>query len=123
MKKMILILSLPLCFLFACSKPAVKETVSKPAIKKEEFLYFMYRGKAKTVFLSGNFNNWKTDDKRFGFSQEKPGVWKLRVPHSFVKKGKNEYKLIVNGEWILDPSAKKFENSSLSGKIGVFYVQ
>ena len=52
---------------------------------------------AKKVILSGNFNNWKTDE----LSMKKVnGSWILPLT---LTAGNYDYKFIVDGQWITDP--------------------
>jgi len=58
---------------------------------------------AKTVFLSGDFNNWSPNT----FAMKKDGNdWILKV-HLFP--GKHLYKFVVDGNWIIDPSNQDWE--------------
>ena len=40
-----------------------------------------------------------------------------------LKPGKYEYKLIVDGKWMVDPKAKTKVSDILGGKKGVFWVE
>lgn len=53
---------------------------------------------AKQVVLSGNFNAWNTGEL---YMEKTPGGWKL--PYALAP-GMYEYKFIVDGDWISDPS-------------------
>lgn len=122
MKAKIVCLMLGL-FLVSCagsvSKPKVKRKVVAPAEKTK---VFRYKGAAREVYLSGNFNGWKTNDPSFRFKEKEKGVWILEILYSRLIQGKNEYKIIVDGEWKVDPLAPQVEESILSGKIGVFIL-
>jgi hypothetical protein len=111
----------------ACAKPVVRqEKKEAPPIKKQEeisFKSFTYQGKAGEVFLAGNFNKWNINDPDFRFEKTEPEKWVLRVPEKELIRGKNEYKLIVDGKWMVDPNAPKVETEGLGGKIGVFILQ
>ncbi len=70
---------------------------------------------ARTVILSGDFNNW--DEKEYKMKKSE-SVWELPV---YLKDGTYAYKFIVDGEWITDPANPKIQpdnegnfNSSLS---------
>jgi hypothetical protein len=53
---------------------------------------------ARQVVLSGNFNAWNTGEL---FMEKTPGGW--RLPYALAP-GMYEYKFIVDGDWITDPS-------------------
>jgi hypothetical protein len=54
--------------------------------------------KAKKVYLSGSFNDWREKELKM---DNVDGDWNLPV---YLSDGTYNYKFIVDGEWILDPS-------------------
>ncbi|TYA78681.1 hypothetical protein [Seonamhaeicola marinus] len=60
---------------------------------------------AKTVILSGSFNDWST--RKFKMRKMEYG-WKYVLP---LSGGKHHYKFIVDGQWIVDPnnSVKEYD--------------
>lgn len=119
-------------FAFSCKGPSEKpkepvKVTEGVEEKKEEpqilFENFTYTGKAQAVFLAGNFNQWKVNDPDFAFLRTSPEVWSLQVPVSRFLKGENQYKLIVDGQWILDPLAKTVKDTPLAGKVGVLIIK
>lgn len=101
------------------NSPAKKIGLGK---KSEQIFKFTYRGKAKKVYLSGNFNKWATDDEKYRFKEIRKNFWYLERGEAFFKYGRNEYKIIVDGQWLVDPNSKNIQNAGLSGKVGVFHV-
>jgi 1,4-alpha-glucan branching enzyme len=60
---------------------------------------------AKGITLSGTFNNWNT----YGYTLEhKNDEWVINVR---LNPGKNLYKFIVDGGWIIDPGNKLWEQN------------
>lgn len=60
---------------------------------------------AKSIYLAGDFNNWSPD----GFPMEKVGnEWVLKV---HLSPGKHLYKFVVDGNWIIDPTNKLWEQN------------
>jgi Glycogen recognition site of AMP-activated protein kinase len=55
---------------------------------------------AQSVYVVGEFNDWS--QTRFPLKQAADGVW---TGKRYVPSGIHAYKLIVDGEWMLDPSA------------------
>ncbi|PKL13544.1 MAG: hypothetical protein CVV50_03355 [Spirochaetae bacterium HGW-Spirochaetae-6] len=113
-------LTLFLLILFLFSACGSDQTLKSAAVEKSKT--FIFEIQAKSVFLSGNFNQWQTDHPSYAFQETSPGQWKLTLPHSLLLPGKNEYKVIADGEWHVDPSAPQFETNPLSGKVGVFFL-
>jgi hypothetical protein len=60
---------------------------------------------AKEVYLAGSFNSW--DPKSFRMQKERDG-WVFPV---HLSTGKHLYKFIVDGEWIIDPGNKLWEQN------------
>jgi len=60
---------------------------------------------AKTVCVSGDFNNW--NPKSFQMKKV-DDVWVFPV---HLNKGKHRYKFVVDGKWILDPGNKLWEQN------------
>ena len=54
---------------------------------------------AKSVYVAGDFNDWKVDDK--SMMQKEDGAWKLKVN---LVPGRYRYRFVKDGEWIEDPS-------------------
>jgi hypothetical protein len=76
------------------SVPPVKQEVSPVE-------FYIKAPQAKSVLLAGDFNNWqpqKTPLKLRG----KDGLWSVDVPLS--KGNEYQYKFVVDGDWIEDPS-------------------
>ena len=54
---------------------------------------------AQKVYLAGNFNNW--DSSANLMKKDKKGTWKAIVS---LKPGRYEYRFLVDGNWVNDPS-------------------
>jgi enterochelin esterase-like enzyme len=67
--------------------------------EKESDVMFVYRGEAKNVDIAGDFTNWRPLGRKF---QNLGNRHVLILP--FRNDAKFEYKLIVDGKWIADPS-------------------
>ena len=53
---------------------------------------------AKSVFLSGDFNQWSTSSHPL--KMERDGVWKISLS---LNPGQHQYRFLVDGEWQNDP--------------------
>lgn len=128
MKKILLFLGTAF-FLFSCASPSTKpiEKEQAPITTKEDKILvknFSYQGEGSLVYLAGNFNQWKINDPQFAFilSNATEKIWTLSVPIAKFLKGENQYKLIVDGQWVLDPLAQSTKETLLAGKVGVFIL-
>jgi hypothetical protein len=73
--------------------------------------------KAKEVFIAGDFNNWSEK----GFPMKRVGnQWVFSV---HLTRGKHLYKFIVDGEWIIDPGNKLWEQNQAGTGNSVIWVQ
>ncbi|HNV53137.1 MAG TPA: glycogen-binding domain-containing protein, partial [Tenuifilaceae bacterium] len=71
---------------------------------------------AKFVSISGSFNGWNRD----GFRMKKTSNgWEIPL---YLKPGKHTYKLIVDGEWILDPDNKLWEQNEFGTGNSVVWI-
>ncbi|WP_207431089.1 hypothetical protein [Sabulibacter ruber] len=74
-------------------------------------------GQAKAVYLAGDFNNWDPN----ALLMKKEGndwVFSLHLPV-----GKNRYKFIVDGEWIIDPDNKLWEQNEHQTGNSIIWVE
>lgn len=71
---------------------------------------------AKQVFLAGDFNNWSTDS----YQMRKEGnEWVFTV---HLSRGKHLYKFIVDGDWIIDPANKLWEQNEHNTGNSVLWI-
>ncbi len=74
-------------------------------------------GNAQSVFLAGDFNNWSPK----ALAMKKDGDdWVFSV-HLFA--GKHLYKFIVDGEWMIDPSNKLWEQNEYGTGNSIVWVR
>jgi hypothetical protein len=72
----------------------------------------------KSVKLSGTFNNWEKE----GYTMQKnpSGEWIFPL---YLKPGKYLYKLIVDGNWIVDPSNSLWEENEFNNGNSVLWIE
>ena len=84
-------------------KAAVAAQAPKPtATKTVNVSFALHKPDAKGVSVCGEFNGWSpsaTSMKRHG-----DGHWETTVA---LAPGRYQYKFLVDGEWLLDPAARK----------------
>lgn len=72
---------------------------------------------ASSVYLSGSFNNWS----KTGFPMQfENGQWVLKVN---LPPGKQTYKFVVDGKWVLDPANKLWEQNEQGTKNSVLWIE
>ncbi|WP_295664116.1 glycogen-binding domain-containing protein [uncultured Mucilaginibacter sp.] len=74
-------------------------------------------GNAKTIRLAGTFNNWDYD----GYTMVHQGdQWTISL---HLKPGKYLYKFIVDGNWIIDPANKLWEQNRFGTGNSVLWLE
>jgi 1,4-alpha-glucan branching enzyme len=72
---------------------------------------------AKKVFLAGDFNGWSPD----GLAMKKSGdEWVFDL---HLSPGKVRYKFVVDGNWILDPGNKQWEQNEHQTGNSVIWIE
>lgn len=128
MKKLLLLVTLfvtTLGFVSAQDK-ASTPAAAEPAPEGMVNVTFSYKptrreaATVKEVNLAGEFNGW--DAFATPLTKQEDGTWAVTVP---VKKGKGQWKFLVNGNWIqnmepiaerLSPKPDRFVNDPYGGK-------
>ena len=72
---------------------------------------------AKTVRLSGSFNNWSESGYTLSHVSDE---WKISLN---LKPGKYLYKFLVNGNWINDPENKLWEQNQFNTGNSVLWIE
>ncbi|GAB4093652.1 glycogen-binding domain-containing protein [Flaviaesturariibacter terrae] len=80
---------------------------------------FRLKGKdaAHSVYLSGDFNGW---NERSLPMRKEGSDWVFPV---YLSPGKHRYKFIVDGQWIIDPANKLWENNEFGTGNSVLWVE
>lgn len=90
-------------------------TFQSPMILNSSILFF-YKGKAKSVSLSGDFNNWQDN---LIMEESRSNLWVLSLKHR-IPAGVYRYRIKVDGFWIADPLNPDFEYDSGHQKLSLF---
>jgi len=72
---------------------------------------------AKTVIVSGSFNGW--NEKGYRMTRQ-GGKWILPI---YLPPGKYSYKFIVDGNWMIDPSNKLYEQNEYNNFNSVLWIE
>ncbi|HAJ57788.1 MAG TPA: hypothetical protein DCL35_08535 [Candidatus Omnitrophica bacterium] len=70
------------------------------------------------VGIAGDFNGWKPD--ALAAQKDKKGVWKATLT---VPTGTYEYKFVLDGSWITDPSCSRRAINSFGTENSVLVVK
>ncbi len=74
-------------------------------------------GNAKTVYVSGTFNDWSPE--RYPMRKE-GNDWVFRL---YLPPGKHLYKFVVDGNWITDPGNKLWEQNEHQSGNSVLWIE
>jgi 1,4-alpha-glucan branching enzyme len=74
--------------------------------------------KANWVGIAGDFNGWRPDS--LTAKKDRGGVWKATA---MVSTGTHEYKFVVDGSWITDPSCSRRTVNSFGSENSVLVVR
>lgn len=73
---------------------------------------------AKWVGIAGDFNGWKAD--ALTAKKDKAGVWKAAAS---LPTGTYEYKFVVDGSWIVDPTCSRRSINAFGAENSVLIVK
>jgi hypothetical protein len=73
--------------------------------------------KAKNVYVTGSFNDWNEPGYRM---TKVDGVWTFPI---YLAKGKQLYKFIIDGKWILDPANKIWDQNEFGTGNSVLWIK
>ncbi len=89
----------------AATRPTQKTTAipaaQKTTVPQPVKVTFALRAQAKQVALCGQFNGWSPNATPLQL--QKDGRWEVTLA---LPPGKHEYKFVVDGQWITDPTAQ-----------------
>lgn len=71
-----------------------------PRIEQGKLVFWYHNDSAKSVALAGSFNGW--NPQAAFFAQHQSGMWRAEL--ALPPTGSYEYKLVVDGAWLDDPS-------------------
>jgi serine protease AprX len=71
-----------------------------PRIEDGLLVFWYHNDSAKSVSLAGDFNNW--NPQVTFFSKHQSGMWRAKI--NLLTPGSYQYKLVVDGKWLDDPS-------------------
>jgi glucoamylase len=90
----------------------VKNANASPLVEGED-VTFIYRGDAKRVEVVGDFTGWSPAGLVLRYAPGAQNVKCIRL--KFPKAARLEYKLVADGEWILDPLNPNRNNNGVGG--------
>jgi 1,4-alpha-glucan branching enzyme len=73
-----------------------------PALEEQEINLSYFNPEAREVSLAGNFNAWRP--AATPLKNDGAGKWLVRL---HLRSGQYEYRLVVDGRWIEDPTASQ----------------
>jgi 1,4-alpha-glucan branching enzyme len=98
--------------------PSTASASSSAPRHGEKSIEFRLRSpQAKSAFVAGSFNSW--DLKRTPMRKEGDGEWRATVT---LPPGRYEYRFIVDGQWLSDPTAKDSVHNTFGSTNSVLTV-
>lgn len=96
------------------------ENYTPPRVENEKIFFYYHNDSAQSVFLVGDFNNWKEDETQF--VQNSDGIWQAEI--NCLESGKYRYKFFVGGEfWTEDTSHGLKEEDGFGGFHSILIVE
>ncbi|MDX2044561.1 MAG: S8 family serine peptidase [Acidobacteriota bacterium] len=71
-----------------------------PRVENGNLVFWFHDDSAKSVSLAGDFNDW--NPQATFFAKHQSGMWRAEI--NALSTGSYEYKLVVDGKWLDDPS-------------------
>src|SRR5215213_2652792 len=94
-----------------------KSVAASPVVEGED-VTFVYRGDAKRVEVVGDFTGWAPSGLVL---RDAPGVANVKyIRLKFPQSARAEYKLVADGEWILDPLNPNKNDNGVGGSNSYF---
>jgi glucoamylase len=93
----------------------IRKATKSPIIDGDNAIFF-YRGNANVVGIAGDMTGW--DNGRIFMQKIGDGLFAYRS--KFGSNSRSEYKMVVDGKWILDPSNLNKINNGVGGENSVF---
>jgi glucoamylase len=97
----------------------IRKATRSPVVSGEDVI-FVYRGTARRVEVAGNFTGWAP---RSLVMRELPGTDLKFYALKFPRGTRAEYKLIADGEWILDPLNPDRNDNGVGGENSSFTTE
>ncbi len=97
-------------------KKAVNPRAGQPRGHRVSFTYVGEPG--KQVFVAGSFNEWNPTERAL-VDEKGNGEYFVRF---LLKSGTYQYKLVVDGQWILDPTNSKLAPNEFGGSNNILEV-
>ena len=87
---------------------AAPTKATKTAAKQKTHRFSFHAPSARDVFVAGSFNEW--NPRATPLKRTDDGSWTVEVP---LSRGSHEYRFVVDGEWVNDPSVCKTVGNGL----------
>lgn len=100
-----------------CTTGSGDFTNSCIAFKSNHTFFLPQFTDAKSVIVTGSFNNWSLTDYRMNKSEQ---GWEYTM---FLPAGKHTYKFIVDGSWLIDPNNPYWEENALGTGNSVLWIE
>lgn len=96
----------------------LKNITSKKIKEFHQVLFSFNAPTARSVFVVGDFNNWQMD-KNCQLDKN-GGIWQKTIP---LRNGTYQYRFVVDGEWIEDPTNHQIAANPYGGVNSVLKIE
>ena len=98
---------------------APKAPLEMPAVTRGGVRFLLAHPDARSVALTGSFNEWSTTSHRM--SRQSSGLWTIVVP---LPPGEHLFMYVVNdAEWITPPAADDYADDGFGKRNGIVVVR
>lgn len=96
------------------------ETLTPPRIEGEKIVFYYHDDNAKSVHLSGDFNDWSSSENQF--IKNGNGLWRTEIEN--LPNGKYLYKFVIDGNrWIEDTGNAMKEEDGFGGFNSILIIE
>lgn len=95
------------------------DELEKIIFKNKWVSLFLKKEKLSDVYVVGDFNNWKIDE-RYKLSKISEDIFSINIS---LQKGTYRYKFVEEGKWFEDPHNPYFDNDNFGGKNSILFVE
>jgi Glycogen recognition site of AMP-activated protein kinase len=100
---------------------AAKPTTPGPNQTPDGIVFNFKPDRKGKVFLAGNFNDWNPANEKYVLTDEDgDGMFSITVK---LMPGSYQYKYVIEGQWIKDPSSPSDAPDGFGGRNGKFDVK
>jgi 1,4-alpha-glucan branching enzyme len=99
------------------TKTKTKPTAGKSTPERKRVKFECRADKGKRIYVAGSFNAWNPKKNQLKY---KDGLYSTSI---LLKKGKYEYKFVIDGAWCIDPECPDWTPNDMGSLNSVMSVR